>query len=272
MNKTGFSFILFNALGIATLSFLTPNGLPASLADESEGGATPVVVTNSVGNGRQQAQNNLNSGESYKSDKSEKAYKNEKKSPEKNMVRSGKPGKEEASSLPRRENSNCHENQGRPKTDNKNDAKNPKTNKKPPANGHWNEENGQGQRVLDAVHADPRKPMRRSFQNLQYLKDNDPELFQLIQEDIDFEKALRDLSKKYRAAKGDDQKEKLRKEITEKTEKHFLVRQKRRELELERMKAWLGQLEEQVKRSRENSKYIIERRINILLGNDLGEF
>lgn len=271
MNKNVFSFILFNALGVVTLSFLTLNGVSDSLAAENVGGATPAVLSNSVGKERQLTQNNLKHVEQVSG--TQEVCKNEKKQPEKNIVRPGKTGKEEASNPTRRENLNGHENQEKTRLESKNESKNnQKTNKKPTSNSHWNEENGQSQRVIDAVQTDPRKPVRRTFQNLQYIKDNDPELFQLIQSDIDFDKALRDLSKKYRAAKSDDQKEKLRKEITEKTEKHFLVRQKRRELELERMKTWLNQLEEQVKRSRENSKYIIDRRINILLGTDLGEF
>lgn len=162
--------------------------------------------------------------------------------------------------------------EGKHKSGNNQDIKNGKNHRKPNQNPDWAGNGPADPRVMSGTRFDPRTPVRRTFQNFQFLKDNDPDLYKLIQADIEFEKSLRELAKKYKNAKEDKQKENIRLEIEEQAEKHFWVRQQKRELELERMKSWLEQLEGQVKKSRNNSRFIIDRRINQLLGNDLGEF
>lgn len=110
------------------------------------------------------------------------------------------------------------------------------------------------------------------FHDMSTLRQNDPELFKLISVDAELDRKVKELVRQYKSAKDEKQKENLRKKISESCQKHFEVRQQRRELELNRMKAWLNQMEEGVKKSRENSEKIIQQRVSNLLDNNLGEF
>ena len=110
------------------------------------------------------------------------------------------------------------------------------------------------------------------FRDIENMKKNDPERFKLLQEDAEMDRKIKELVRQYKAETNAEQKEALRKEITELCAKHFDVRQKRRELDLARMKAWLNQMEQGVEKSRQNKDKIIDQRINSLLDDNLGEF
>ncbi len=110
------------------------------------------------------------------------------------------------------------------------------------------------------------------FRDIENIKKNDPERFKLLQKDFEMDRQIKDLVRKYKAETNSEQKEVLKKEITELCTKHFEVRQQRRELDLARMKAWLNQIEQGIEKSRQNKDKIIEQRINSLLDDNLGEF
>ena len=110
------------------------------------------------------------------------------------------------------------------------------------------------------------------FRDIEGMKKNDPERFKLLQKDFELDRKIKDLVRQYKAETNTDQKEALKKEISELCVKHFEVRQQRRELDLARMKAWLNQIEQDIDKSRQNKDKIIEQRINSLLDDNLGEF
>ena len=110
------------------------------------------------------------------------------------------------------------------------------------------------------------------FRDIEGMKKNDPERFKMLKEDAELDLKIKELARKFKNEKDGEQKEALRKEITELCTKHFEVRQQRRELDLARMKAWLNQMEQGVEKSRQNKDKIIEQRINSLLDDSLGEF
>ncbi len=110
------------------------------------------------------------------------------------------------------------------------------------------------------------------FRDMSAMQQTDPELYKLVSADADLDREIKDLARQYKKSTDDKQKKELRKKVADLCAEHFEIRQKRRELELNRMKAWLASLEEGVKKSRENSSKIIEMRVNNLLDNNLGEF
>ena len=110
------------------------------------------------------------------------------------------------------------------------------------------------------------------FRDIEDIKKNDPERFKLLQQDFEMDRQIKDLVRKYKAETNSEQKEVLKKEISELCANHFEVRQQRRELDLARMKAWLNQMEQGIEKSRQNKDKIIEQRINSILDDSLGEF
>lgn len=110
------------------------------------------------------------------------------------------------------------------------------------------------------------------FRDIEGMKKNDPERFKLLQKDFELDRKIKGLVRQYKAETNSEQKEALKKEISELCVKHFEVRQQRRELDLSRMKAWLNQIEQDIDKSRQNKDKIIEQRINSLLDDNLGEF
>ena len=127
-----------------------------------------------------------------------------------------------------------------------------------------NKPSNQGRFMGDSSH--------NRFRDIENMKKNDPERFKMLKEDAELDLKIKELARKFKNEKDGEQKEALRKEITELCTKHFEVRQKRRELDLSRMKAWLNQMEQGVEKSRQNKDKIIEQRIKSLLDDTLGEF
>jgi hypothetical protein len=102
--------------------------------------------------------------------------------------------------------------------------------------------------------------------------DHDPEMQAINQADMDLDRKTHELSAQYRQAKGSDQREELKKQLAGAVQMHFEVRQKRRELELQRLEQQLERLRDSVKKRTEERGAIVERRLSELLGKqeDLG--
>ena len=99
------------------------------------------------------------------------------------------------------------------------------------------------------------------------LRETDPEMFNLVKEEGDLERQLRDLSHQYRQASG-DQRAKI-KDLVEKTvNKHFEVRQQRRALELKRLEEELKRLHDSLDRREKARKELVEKRVSDLLGRE----
>ena len=80
---------------------------------------------------------------------------------------------------------------------------------------------------------------------LDRLEQDDPQMHKLLVEDIRLEQASLDLARQFRAAKPADR-EKLRAALEVEVNKHFEVRQQRRELQLRRMEEELKRLREAI--------------------------
>ncbi len=99
----------------------------------------------------------------------------------------------------------------------------------------------------------------------------DPEMAALNRSDFELDQQTRELADALRGAKKDDR-EKIRAELTEVVNKHFDIRQKRRELQIKRMEDELKKLHEAMTKRNEAKEQIIKRRLAELVGNedDLG--
>lgn len=99
----------------------------------------------------------------------------------------------------------------------------------------------------------------------------DPEMAALNRSDFELDQQTRELADALRGAKKDDR-EKIRAELTEVVNKHFDIRQKRRELQIKRMEDELKKLHEAMTKWNEAKEQIIKRRLAELVGNedDLG--
>ena len=96
---------------------------------------------------------------------------------------------------------------------------------------------------------------------------NDPEMFELIQQDYRLERESRDLALQYRDA-PEDRREAIRGKLQEAVAQHFESRQERRLLELKRLEEELGRLRESIDKRKEARDDIVHRRVGELLGDD----
>ena len=101
---------------------------------------------------------------------------------------------------------------------------------------------------------------------LSRLERDDPEMHKLVAEDMRLEQACLDLANQVRSAKP-DQREKLRSELAVQVNKHFEVRQQRRELQLRRMEEELKRLREAIESRNKGRDEIVERRLLELVGD-----
>ena len=99
------------------------------------------------------------------------------------------------------------------------------------------------------------------------MKDHDPEMYALLKEDQDFDRASHDLAMQLRRAPT-DQKESLKTKLTDAISKQFEARQKRRELELKRLTEELTRIRDQIKKRTEAKDSIIQRRLSELTGQE----
>ncbi len=103
------------------------------------------------------------------------------------------------------------------------------------------------------------------------MEDRDPEMFELLQADQRFERETMELVEQYRRASGEHRDE-IRAEIEAVVNRHFDVRQERRELELRRLEEALDRMRESVEHRHDARAEIIERHIRRLLGEDEFDF
>jgi len=101
------------------------------------------------------------------------------------------------------------------------------------------------------------------------LRRDDPEMFGLLNQDELLEQQTLDLAERLRRAPTDER-EKLQTQLSELVNKHFDVRQQRRELQLKRMEAELGRLRDAIKQRNETRDAIIKERMTELVGDAKG--
>ena len=106
---------------------------------------------------------------------------------------------------------------------------------------------------------------------LEAMRQQDPEMFALVNQDEQLEQQTADLADQARRASGEQQ-AKLKVQLIELVNKHFEVRQQRRELQLKRMETELGRLREAIKERNDARALIIQQRLTELTGEvrDLG--
>jgi len=102
---------------------------------------------------------------------------------------------------------------------------------------------------------------------MQRLEQDDPEMYQLLVEDNRLDREASALARRVREAKSTDR-EKLRAELAVVVNKHFDVRQQRRELSLKRMEEELKRLREAIESRSKGRDDVVQRRITELVGAD----
>lgn len=130
------------------------------------------------------------------------------------------------------------------------------------------------QKLIHLEDADPEafhkvlEETRREFGRLMELKKRDPERFEQIINERRLEQETGKLSQHYRAAKSSEEKEKIKKEISERLEKLFDLRELQRAADIKRMEEELAKLKEKAKTRKDNRAKIIERHQKDLLGEE----
>lgn len=104
-----------------------------------------------------------------------------------------------------------------------------------------------------------------------FMRQQDPEMFALVSQDEQLEQQTAELADQVRRASG-EQRDKLKTQLRDLVNKHFEIRQQRRELQLKRMETELARLREAIKERNEVRESIIQQRLTELTGEvkDLG--
>lgn len=111
------------------------------------------------------------------------------------------------------------------------------------------------------------RPPRGPFPDWNELEKCDPEMFNLLKEDAQGEIQTRTLTMQYRQAQGDS-KTNIGKQLEEAVKSHFVVRQKRRALELSRLEDELKRMKEMFEKRNQSQDKIIEQRVKMLKGDE----
>ena len=96
----------------------------------------------------------------------------------------------------------------------------------------------------------------------------DPEMAKLEEADMDLDRQTHELAEQFRREEGAEDREKLKEMLTVVVDKHFQVRQERRELEIKRLEAQLERLRAALKKRMDDRQAIVKQRISNLLGDD----
>lgn len=96
---------------------------------------------------------------------------------------------------------------------------------------------------------------------------DDPEMRDIMRQDMDMERKTHELAMRVREARGEER-TKLKTEITEHVNKHFEVRQKRRELQLKRMEEELQRLRDAISSRNKSRESIVTNHIKELIGEE----
>jgi len=107
-------------------------------------------------------------------------------------------------------------------------------------------------------------------EQLERIREEDPEMYELISSDIELERRTQNLARRVRGAAKEDQ-TKAREELLKIAAEQFVVRQKRRELHLKRLEEELKELRASLEKRAGQKQEIIERRVNDLLGKTRDE-
>jgi len=99
----------------------------------------------------------------------------------------------------------------------------------------------------------------------QSLERNDPEMFRIMKEEGELDRRTRELGMQYRGA-PEPQREEIKKELTKMVNRHFEVRQQRRELELKRLDKEIQRLREAIERRMKARDELVNKRVRDLLG------
>jgi hypothetical protein len=102
---------------------------------------------------------------------------------------------------------------------------------------------------------------------MQRLEQEDPEMYTLIVQDEQLERDTLQAAGQLRRAPAGER-EKLKKGLSDLVNKHFDVRQERRELQLKRMEEELKRLREAIAKRNEERQAIIDRRLSELVGEE----
>ena len=112
------------------------------------------------------------------------------------------------------------------------------------------------------------KETRREFGRLMELKKRDPERFEQMMHERRMEQETGQLAMHYRNTKNAEEKEKIKKEIRERLEKLFDLREAQKAAEIKRMEEELAKLKEKAKTRKDNRDKIIEQHQKELLGEN----
>ena len=93
----------------------------------------------------------------------------------------------------------------------------------------------------------------------------DEEMAELIRSDVELEQKTIQLAHRYRMARQEE-KEELKTELSEVVNKHFEVRQEKRELQLKRMEESLENLRQAIKKRTDARDEIVNKRLGDLMG------
>jgi hypothetical protein len=111
----------------------------------------------------------------------------------------------------------------------------------------------------------PPSPPHWPHGDAESLRSGDPEMFKLIQADMELDRQSRDLAAQYQKASAEER-GKLKGLVEQAVNKHFEVRQERRALELKRLEEELKRLHEAIERRAKARKEIVAKRLAELLG------
>jgi hypothetical protein len=118
-------------------------------------------------------------------------------------------------------------------------------------------ERGSGTGILGGPRPFPMPP--------EALERYDPQMYELLKQDQELERQTAELSMQHRRA-PEEQREALKKQLTEAVEKHFDARQERRRLQLKRLEEELQSLREAIEKRDAAREEVINRRVSELLG------
>jgi hypothetical protein len=101
---------------------------------------------------------------------------------------------------------------------------------------------------------------------LERMRQDDPEMYALVELDEQLEQQSAELADQLRQAAA-DKRDELRTQLAELVNKHFDIRQQRRELQLKRMEAELARLRDAIQQRNQVRTSIIKDRIAELTGS-----
>ena len=99
----------------------------------------------------------------------------------------------------------------------------------------------------------------------------DPEMYKLIKGDHDLDRQARDLSAKYRRAK-DEERSAIKEQLVETVNKHFEIRQQRRQLQLKRLEEELKRLRQAIEDRDKAREALVGKRVSELTGEKKVDF